>query len=268
MSCVSPRVGSRNLLTWKLTYTGVPWSDAYNDKPEVFVPLPCGKCIGCRRAVALSWVVRCTAELREHESSCWATLTYAPDCLPHNGRLCKRDMQLFLKRLRHKYRFKYFIVGEYGERYGRPHYHAIFFGIPESARSVIESVWDLGQVRVDAVNRKRIAYAVGYTHIKQQLAVGERCRWMSRNPAIGRSVRDAFAFQHRDYAVLDGVKVPVPRYFHMAWKAQASEEDVYFRDAGILARSVANPVTDYARLSQRLSAESRSRDAAIRRLVE
>lgn len=56
-----------------------------------------------------------------------------PDTQPGIAVLCKRDVQLFLKRLR-KYVFKntqerlrYFLCGEYGPQTFRPHYHFLLF---------------------------------------------------------------------------------------------------------------------------------------------
>lgn len=63
------------------------------------------------------------------------TLTYDTGHLPQNGSLVKKDLTDFWKRLRYRLRrdkkvtdLKYFACGEYGDNYGRPHYHAILFG--------------------------------------------------------------------------------------------------------------------------------------------
>ncbi len=72
------------------------------------------------------------------------TLTYDDEHLPINDyvdsdgvihgkpTLRKRDVQLFLKRLRKNYKYdnhiKYFCCGEYGGKTFRPHYHLIIFG--------------------------------------------------------------------------------------------------------------------------------------------
>ena len=61
-----------------------------------FIPLPCGKCPECLKARSEEWTMRLKLELMEHEESCFITLTYSDT----DGELCKRDYQLFLKRLR------------------------------------------------------------------------------------------------------------------------------------------------------------------------
>jgi hypothetical protein len=69
-------------------------------------------------------------EYREHPFSYFVTLTYNDESLPDNKSLDKRDAQLWLKRFRKLYpsgTIRYFLVGEYGEKTMRPHYHAVLF---------------------------------------------------------------------------------------------------------------------------------------------
>lgn len=84
-------------------------------------------------------------ELQYHDSSYFVTLTYDdlhvpksyyPD--PETGEahtsftLCKRDFQLWMKRLRKKFsddKIRFFACGEYGGQTKRPHYHVIVFGL-------------------------------------------------------------------------------------------------------------------------------------------
>lgn len=73
-----------------------------------------------------------------HPCSTFITLTYNDSHLPSDGMCSKRDIQLFLRRLRQTPRdynislppsFRYYISCEYGTLHGRPHYHGILFGI-------------------------------------------------------------------------------------------------------------------------------------------
>jgi len=96
------------------------------------IQLKCGQCIGCRLERSKQWAIRCMNEAQMHSKNCFITLTYNDENLPPNDSLVYRDFQLFLKRLRFKYSgttIRYYMAGEYGENYGRPHFHAILFGI-------------------------------------------------------------------------------------------------------------------------------------------
>lgn len=113
-----------------------------------FVQIPCGQCIGCRLEYSRQWANRCLLEMKYHENSYFITLTYNeahvplvdvydPDSgeLHQNMTLVKRDFQLWMKRLRRAYfaktgkTIRFYGAGEYGDQYGRPHYHTIVFGL-------------------------------------------------------------------------------------------------------------------------------------------
>ena len=112
--------------------------------PDGVIEIPCGKCIGCRLERSRQWANRCSLELQYHDSAYFATLTYDDDHVPlvygslgENGDYChmslrKRDLQLWLKRLRRAFsddHIRFFACGEYGDQTLRPHYHAILFGL-------------------------------------------------------------------------------------------------------------------------------------------
>lgn len=131
------------------------------------VLLPCGSCIGCKKARAKEWAERCLHELESSEESCFATLTYSDEHLPLRGNLVKSHLQGFIKRLREDIakdgkRLRYFASGEYGKRYGRPHYHIIFFGIGPKSRVDIEQAWGLGRVHIGSVTFASCRYVANY----------------------------------------------------------------------------------------------------------
>lgn len=66
-----------------------------------------------------------------HDGSSFVTLTYDNEHLPADESVSKYEFQTFMKRLRKSYgaRIRYFACGEYGTESGRPHYHAIIFGL-------------------------------------------------------------------------------------------------------------------------------------------
>lgn len=97
-----------------------------------YLKVPCGVCIGCRLERGRQWAVRCMHEAQLHDENCFITLTYNDDHLPDGNELDYRDFQLFMKRLRKKFKGKkirFFMCGEYGEQFRRPHFHACLFGI-------------------------------------------------------------------------------------------------------------------------------------------
>lgn len=189
------------------------------------------------------WTLRCQLELQRHDRAGFATLTYDDDNVPDT--LEKRDLQLFFKRLRKNAvrPIRYFACGEYGERNKRPHYHAVLFGLDERDRDLLHDSWGLGRTQTVNVTAAAIAYTAGYTAKKQgfrkglnvdekiDVATGIIQKWqhpflqMSRRPGIG-----AWARQHanswRLFAVMDGNKMPVPRYLHNAWKNQATPAEL------------------------------------------
>lgn len=201
--------------------------------------LPCGSCIGCRMDRARDWAIRCSLELQAHDAACFATLTYNERYCPPS--LVKRDLSAWVKRVQRKLRderdIRFFGCGEYGEQNGRPHYHAIVYGTADHPS--LHDAWTKGFVKVDdQIGPGAIAYVAGYATKKQLFRekphrrtdpeTGEEYLYqppfilMSRRPGIGSHAREHWR-SWRDSAIWHGEKVPVPRYLHEAWKAQASE---------------------------------------------
>ena len=94
--------------------------------------VPCGHCTMCRIQRAREWATRCIHEAVYTESSAFCTLTYDEESLPKDCSVSKDELQRFFKRLRKLWPvpLRYYACGEYGEVRGRPHYHAIIFGLP------------------------------------------------------------------------------------------------------------------------------------------
>jgi hypothetical protein len=92
-----------------------------------YMLVPCRQCLACRQKRAREWALRCVFEAGQHLHNCFITLTYEKSPVV----LVKRDLQLFIKRLRKKIspiKIKYFACGEYGDLRLRPHFHMIIFG--------------------------------------------------------------------------------------------------------------------------------------------
>lgn len=98
--------------------------------------VPCGHCIGCQLDKANMWKNRLMAEYRLSKCSYFLTITYADEFLfspflqkEHIQKFCKSIKDYFLKHFNYK-DIKYYVVGEYGSKSLRPHFHAIFFNLP------------------------------------------------------------------------------------------------------------------------------------------
>ena len=151
---------------------------------------PCGYCTGCRFKQQQQWTVRCLNEQTTHnETSSFITLTYNPQQLPPNAGLDYTHWQKFIRSLKKRNNGKsirYFGVGEYGDNFGRPHFHAILFGhhfddkIPLLGNKTknlyksqsLQSAWctsdqePRGYVSVGDVTPESISYVCGYVQKK------------------------------------------------------------------------------------------------------
>lgn len=135
---------------------------------SMYMLVKCNHCDLCKNSKVNSFVDRCRLETNCYESKPWfATLTYDNDHLPADG-LQVRDAQLFLKRLRRNLersnienKIRYVLVGEYGKRTHRAHYHAIIWNIPTKTKqeyldvvSIINKSWQQGYVMCRLINPK------------------------------------------------------------------------------------------------------------------
>jgi len=110
------------------------------------------------------------------------TLTYDDQHLPSDESLSVRSLQLTIKRLRKAltdYRLRYFCVGEYGDSFGRPHYHGILLNVPwesfepksifingkwQYSSDLLSSVWPYGFNVIGSVTYSSIKYVCKYVH--------------------------------------------------------------------------------------------------------
>lgn len=183
-------------------------SDGFSARPLTFA---CGQCIGCRKERARQWAVRCVHEASLYDNNCFLTLTYDDYHLPADGSLNKRDIQLFLKRLRKQFGdgIRFLQCGEYGEKYNRPHHHVLLFNFdfPDkvlfyNCRShklyIADSLcklWDKGFSTIGPLTYDSAAYVAGYVLKKITGKLSEfhydglepEFITMSRRPGIARA---------------------------------------------------------------------------------
>lgn len=137
-----------------------------------------------------------------HVGSSFVTLTYAPKFEPVGATLAPKHVQDWLKRLRKAIcpaKIRFFLVGEYGDDSGRPHYHLALFGIAPfhtvkglTLEQLLLLTWGKGYVHVGDFNKDSAQYIAGYVTKKMTSKDDERLNGrypefarMSNRPGIG-----------------------------------------------------------------------------------
>lgn len=188
--------------------------------------VPCGQCIACRLNYAKLWSIRMMEELKNHDKACFVTLTYDPEHLPEDNGLHKDHLQKFWKRLRKECKVRYFCCGEHGDRFNRPHYHAIIYGLAPEDKEIIEKHWKNGIVHVGTVTEDSCAYVAKYMTKKLNgRALKEKLEedpdyqnefvLMSRRPGIGgRPSLAMIRFMYENgFVYRKDKKSSLPRYY-------------------------------------------------------
>lgn len=196
MSCYHPMMGyfvgyrtDTNKREFKIEGA---WHPEFKDMYPGSVPIPCGKCIGCKLDYSRQWADRMILELDHTKKGIFLTLTYDNDHVPIgmydefdspvSYSLSKRDLQLFMKRLRKNFGngIRFYAAGEYGSNTLRPHYHVIIFGLSLDdfydkekvgknelgqiyyKSDLLSKIWQNGFVCLSAVSWKTCAYVARY----------------------------------------------------------------------------------------------------------
>lgn len=186
----------------------------------------------------------------------FVTLTYRDEEMPEPPDVSKDELQRFFKRLRRRIeprRLRYYACGEYGEKYGRPHYHAAIFGLapcgacPSCCRGsrggapvvgsqqspvqgrlrrsprektdceILQECWSFGFIHVDDVTPASTRYIAGY--IEKALftkALAGRARPFS---VMSKGLGRRYALDHYERLLLNGGetiggrKIKLPKYY-------------------------------------------------------
>lgn len=237
------------------------------------VEIPCGQCFVCRLEYSRQWAIRCVHESQLHENSVFVTLTYDDAHVPHDWSLHYRDFQLFMKRLRKAKPCRFYMCGEYGEDFGRPHFHACLFGCFFDDRQVhsklpsgstiyrsatLEKLWPFGFSSIGDVTFESAAYVARY--VMKKVTGNEANRHyeavhgctgeivqrtpeftrMSLKPGIGANwfARYGSEVYPNDYVVIRGMKMRPPKYYDgLLERADVfSREEVAFHRGEVAAR--------------------------------
>lgn len=186
-------------------------------------------------------------ESQMHDVNSFVTLTYKEEHLASS--LCYRDFQLFCKRLRRRMGpFRFYMCGEYGEQFNRPHFHACLFGMFFADRvfhrrmpsgfniyrsAVLEELWPYGFSSIGDVTFESAAYVARYIVKKVtgdlaeeyyvssdgEVLVPEFTR-MSLKPGIGATWLAKYGSEvfPRDQVIVRGVPCKPPRFYDKLYR--------------------------------------------------
>lgn len=241
----------------------------------------CGKCMACRLNHGRDWSTRIVHEASQHECSSFLTLTYSDEHLPDPPSVSRREMQLWIKRLRKELeplRIRFFLCGEYGTRGKRPHYHAIIFGydfakdrIPWMVQNgnmtyrspLLETTWPYGHCLIGDLTKQSAGYVARYAvkkasaytknndeYLRLSATTGEFYRvaeeflQMSTRPGIGFGWLEKYAHDlyPSGFAIVDGQRVPVPK----AYNKKMARTEVDYASLGWKIDEQANRRQDFA----------------------
>lgn len=240
--------------------------------------LPCGQCIGCRLERSRQWAIRCMHEASLYDENCFITLTYDDAHLKCSS-LVYADFQMFMRRLRKRFSgsksgvstcsgepsmmrstgIRFYMCGEYGDNFGRPHFHAILFnfnfpdrkyfktknGFRSYRSAVLEELWPFGHSYIGSATFESAAYIArycvakstgkdAYEHYRRvdaetgelEVKVPEFNR-MSLKPGIGMPwVRKYFSdvYPNGDVVMRGGKKFKAPRAYDRVFEREQPDE--------------------------------------------
>ncbi len=212
--------------------------------PDSSLSVPCGRCMGCRVERSRQWAVRIMHEASLYDDNCFLTLTFDDE---HLVKMCpdlsldRKHMQDFMKRLRQRFddrKIRVYYCGEYGDDYGRPHYHLCLFNLdfedkvhwknvgdfPYYNSKILSELWTFGHSVISDLTFDSAAYVARYC-TKKITGDAAKDHYGSRlpefgqaslKPGIGRDWYDKFGMSDifpRDECVVNGVITKPPRYY-------------------------------------------------------
>lgn len=158
----------------------------------------CGKCDTCRREHAQEWAIKLINESKYHKKCSFITLTFSSTILLDKNSKAykyganpsfvfhiensKEYVRKFIKRLRKHFnnkRLTYYLVGEYGDKNKRPHWHMLLFNenfekdrmpMPMSKTDHVQyhsetlsKLWACGRISIEDCNPNNIIYISQYS---------------------------------------------------------------------------------------------------------
>ena len=238
-------------------------------KAYIVKKIPCGQCIRCKLDRAAAWSVRCVHESKLYDSNCFVTLTYDDDNMPEDWSLRHEDFREFMRTLRsyydrsqfdigrdHRRKVKFFMCGEYGDRFGWPHYHSLLFnydfkdkkyfrttdtGHKVFTSDILSEFWgkgicEIGNVSYDSAGyiarycTKKVTGDMAYEHYRFVDPLGNVWNRLpeygSNSNGIGLEFLRKFKgdVYPRDFVLKGQAKLRVPRYYDKQFEVLYPDE--------------------------------------------
>lgn len=242
MPCYQPRLAYLPLDGGKLSFHEI--------KDSRSIRIACKQCIGCRLMRQNAWTVRMLCEAQMHPENWFITWTYADEHLPLHGSLDYSDVQSCNRKLRKTFgKFRFFVAGEYGDTFGRAHWHSVNFGLhisdldivkmsgdrPIYRSKLLEKAWGKGNVFIGTVTPQSVRYCASYTLKKitgaradehyrrldpstgELVFVAPEMARMSLKPGLGASWFAKYwqdCVTHKAVVGVGGKKQRLPRFFN------------------------------------------------------
>lgn len=222
----------------------------YEDRPDFYIDVGCGKCYHCLKSYKTQWNLRLQHEYKYYSISkkakCYfITLTFSDTYLkvPHPtkkyiGNLVRR----FLERVRKHYgvSVRHWFVSEYGDTTERYHLHGILFDPPFPIYQ-LQKYWQYGYVTYNLLTPRRITYVTTYINkqLKGLLQSPDKKQHVFASPGIGKAFVDDplnIIFSHLDGSPVPfirhaGREFPMPRYYRLKLFSDAERDalkEAYF----------------------------------------
>lgn len=216
MPCYYPKTAYQAEPGTPLIFADAKWGATNRGGGYQQIQIGCRQCIGCRLKDSREWAMRCMHEKQMHKHSSYITLTFNNEHL--TGFNLEHDYYVrFMKRLRKalgkkndkllgptdiRDKIKFYMCGEYGPLHGRPHYHALLFGVdfadklylrttPAGARiyrsGQLEKLWKHGYSSVGELTFESAAYIARYV-MKKRTGDGNKYNYEILDPETGEII--------------------------------------------------------------------------------
>lgn len=219
MKCVNP--SSAHLANGKVYFS----TRGIEGVRRFSVKIACGHCWQCRRESSLDTAVRAQHESHYWTHSFFLTLTYDNLHLPKNSSLSRPHITAFVRELKRNMDIMIFGCGEYGGKFGRPHYHLILFSNHDIHSEEYQKHWSFGHIDVGECTPASIAYVCKYS-VKKVLGPAAHSYYADRGiipefgifpkrPAMGRKWLED-NLQHiisNNFVYYNNSKRRIPRYY-------------------------------------------------------